>query len=58
MKSKPVRFGRAIVLSIFFFVTVFSLFGSHDGSNSGWTNVHIWAGSLPDTPLSLCSPYW
>ena len=46
MKSKPVRFGRAIVLSIFFFVTVFSLLGSHDGSNSGWTNVHIWAGSL------------
>jgi hypothetical protein len=47
MKSKPVRFGRAIVLSTMFFLTVFSLFGGHDGAGSETRNmVHIWAGSL------------
>ena len=47
MKSKPVRFGRAIVLSILFFVTIFSLFGGRDGSDASTRNmVHIWAGSL------------
>lgn len=47
MKSKPVRFGRAIVLSILFFITIFSLFGGDDGPSSATRNsVHIWAGSL------------
>jgi len=46
MKSKPVRFGRAIVLSILLFLTVFSLIGAHDNPHSGWSYVHGWTGSL------------
>jgi len=47
MKSKPVRFGRAIVLSILFLITIFSLFGGPDGT--GWSTqntIHIMAGLL------------
>lgn len=46
MKSKPVRFEPAIMLSILFFLTVFSLFGAHDNPSSGWSHVHGWTGAL------------
>ena len=46
MKTLPARFTSAIMLSILFFLTVFSLIGVEHGAASGWTNVHIWAGSL------------
>ena len=46
MKSTPVRLGRAIVLSILFFVTIFSLTGLERNPDSIWTAIHSWTGSL------------
>jgi hypothetical protein len=46
MKTLPARFINAIVLSILFFLTAFSLIGVEHDSTSFWTDVHIWAGSL------------
>jgi hypothetical protein len=46
MKSKPVRLGRAIALSILFFATMFSLFPGDGNPTLNWNTVHIWAGSL------------
>ena len=46
MKSKTIRFGRAIVLSIFLFTTIFSLPGMEHDLNSIWRGIHIGAGSL------------
>jgi hypothetical protein len=46
MKSQTVRFGRSIVLSILFFVTIFSVIGSHIGHEPGLAVVHVSAGSL------------
>jgi hypothetical protein len=46
MKTLPARFVNAIVLSILFFLTAFSLIGVEHDSTSFWTDVHIWAGSL------------
>ena len=47
MKNKPVRFGRAIVLSILFFITLFSLFGTSDTPGERAFNMpHVVAGSL------------
>ena len=46
MKTLPARFISAILLSILFFLTTFSLIGAEHHANSFWTDVHIWAGSL------------
>ena len=46
MKSKSVRFGRAIALSMLFFTTMFSIFPGGSNPTSNWNTVHIWAGSL------------
>ncbi|MFZ6031443.1 MAG: hypothetical protein ACOYYS_27340 [Chloroflexota bacterium] len=46
MKSKTVRFGRAMVLSILFLLTVLSLPAGHGSAASGWNLVHCWAGAL------------
>lgn len=46
MKSKMVRFGRAIVLSVLFFLSIFSLLGGHGNPASGWNTAHIWSGGL------------
>ena len=45
MKSKPVRFGRALVLTMLTFITLFSLFGGASEAGTPKT-VHIVAGSL------------
>lgn len=46
MKTLPARFINAIVLSILFFLTAFSLVGAERDATSSWRDVHIWAGSL------------
>ncbi|MBI5950829.1 MAG: hypothetical protein HY865_04170 [Chloroflexi bacterium] len=46
MKTLPARFISAIILSILFFLTAFSLIGVEHGTTSVWTDVHIWSGSL------------
>jgi protein-S-isoprenylcysteine O-methyltransferase Ste14 len=46
MKTLPARFMSAIMLSILFFLAVFSLIISEHSTDSSWTNVHIWTGGL------------
>jgi hypothetical protein len=46
MKSRPVRFGRAIALSILFFTCVISLIIGEPGVKSVWNTIHIWSGSF------------
>jgi hypothetical protein len=46
MKSRTVRLGRSIVLSIIFVITFFSLLGGHGGRNPALASVHAIAGSL------------
>lgn len=46
MKSKTVRFGRAIVLSGLFITCIVSLMGVRSGQESNWNDVHIWSGAL------------
>lgn len=46
MNNQMPRLVRAIVLSILFFVTLFSLAGSERGANPAWVSVHSWAGGL------------
>jgi len=46
MKTLPARFVNAIVLSILFFLTTFSLIGVEQDVASIWTDVHVWTGSL------------
>jgi len=45
-RTLPARFINAIVLSVLFFLTVFSLIGVEQDAASAWTDIHIWAGGL------------
>ena len=46
MKSKPVRFGRAIVLSMLLITCIVSLMIGERGQQSIWNDVHIWSSAL------------
>lgn len=46
MKSKTVQFFRSMFLSALFVVSTFSLIGVERSPDSGWTAVHVVAGSL------------
>lgn len=46
MNHKTVKFGRAMILSVLFFVSIFSLALAEDGASSTWNTVHVWSGAL------------
>ena len=46
MNDNSFKFGKSMVMSALFFVTVFSLMGGGRGQSSVWDTVHIWAGAL------------
>ena len=46
MKTKSVRFGRAIVLSMLFNTCIASLMIGERSQPSVWNDVHIWSGML------------